>query len=303
MNADIDALIGLETKIARSSPRPRAAAAFEELMRAFEAFKETNDERLDESSAHVRRRPVRGEGRSASTAPSTSTRRRLDELALNGAPALEACARRGALPRPRAQGAPSRPMCARARRGLIAPRGEGAVGRAPARTAAISCRRRPRPRSAGSCAMPRRSARWPRVRTISAAVYKKPFAITGPATGWVGETAAAAGDRRARRSPSCSFPAMEIYAMPAATQTLLDDAAVDIDQWIAEEVQAAFAEKEGDGLRHRRRRNEAEAASSTIRKVAEAAWSWGKIGYIATGVAGAFAAAAPPMSSSTSSMR
>ena len=47
---------------------------------------------------------------------------------------------------------------------------------------------------------------------------------------------------------------MELYAMPAATQTLLDDAVVDIDRWIAEEVEAAFAEQEsaafvnGDGV-------------------------------------------------------
>ena len=33
--------------------------------------------------------------------------------------------------------------------------------------------------------------------------------------------------------------------MPAATQRLLDDAAVDLDEWIAEEVQHAFAEQEG----------------------------------------------------------
>ena len=33
--------------------------------------------------------------------------------------------------------------------------------------------------------------------------------------------------------------------MPAATQTLLDDAAVNIDQWIADEVETAFAEQEG----------------------------------------------------------
>ena len=33
--------------------------------------------------------------------------------------------------------------------------------------------------------------------------------------------------------------------MPAATATLLDDAAVDVDQWIADEVEQAFAEQEG----------------------------------------------------------
>ncbi len=29
---------------------------------------------------------------------------------------------------------------------------------------------------------------------------------------------------------------MELYAMPAATATLLDDSAVNVDEWIAEEV-------------------------------------------------------------------
>ena len=30
-----------------------------------------------------------------------------------------------------------------------------------------------------------------------------------------------------------AFPAMELYAMPAATQTLLDDAVVDLDAWLS----------------------------------------------------------------------
>ena len=38
---------------------------------------------------------------------------------------------------------------------------------------------------------------------------------------------------------------MELYAMPAATASLLDDAVVDIDDWIADEVETAFAEQEG----------------------------------------------------------
>ncbi|MFX8704233.1 phage major capsid protein, partial [Acinetobacter baumannii] len=63
------------------------------------------------------------------------------------------------------------------------------------------------------------------VREISGNVYKKPVMTVGPATGWVGET-----DSRAQTtSPTLdalSFPAMELYAMPAATATLLDDSAV-----------------------------------------------------------------------------
>jgi HK97 family phage major capsid protein len=74
------------------------------------------------------------------------------------------------------------------------------------------------------------------VRVISGNVFKKPFMTAGPAVGWVGET-----DARAQTaSPTLdalSFPAMELYAMPAATSTLLEDAAVNIDQWLASEVE------------------------------------------------------------------
>src|SRR5665213_23395 len=82
------------------------------------------------------------------------------------------------------------------------------------------------------------------VRTISGNVYKKPFMTAGPAVGWVGETDA----RTQTTSPTLdelSFPAMELYAMPAATSALLEDAAVNIDEWLAGEVEQAFAVQEG----------------------------------------------------------
>jgi HK97 family phage major capsid protein len=59
--------------------------------------------------------------------------------------------------------------------------------------------------------------------------------IAGPAVGWVGETDV----RTQTASPTLdelSFPAMELYAMPAATTTLLEDSAVNIDEWLAQEV-------------------------------------------------------------------
>ena len=82
-------------------------------------------------------------------------------------------------------------------------------------------------------------------RTVSASVYKKPFSVTGPATGWVAETTT----RDETNSPTLAeltFPTMEIYAMPSATQSLLDDSAVNIDEWLAEEIQVAFAGQEGE---------------------------------------------------------
>lgn len=129
------------------------------------------------------------------------------------------------------------------------------------------------------------------VRTISSGTYKKAFSTTGPASGWVAETAA----RPQTGSPTLaelSFPAMELYAMPAATQTLLDDAIVNIDQWIAEEVESAFAEQEGaafvngDGV-------DKPKGFLAYPTVAEGSWSWDSIGVLNTGVAGAFASSSP----------
>lgn len=128
-------------------------------------------------------------------------------------------------------------------------------------------------------------------RQVTSAVYKKPFSVTGPATGWVGETAA----RPQTDSPvlaELSFPAMELYAMPAATATLLDDAAVNIDQWIAEEVEQAFAEQEGAAFINGDGINKPKGFLA-YDMVAEASWAWTKIGYLATGVAGALPASNP----------
>jgi HK97 family phage major capsid protein len=125
------------------------------------------------------------------------------------------------------------------------------------------------------------------VQQIGGNTYRKPVTTVEAASGWVGET-----DSRSQTSTptiaALDFPAMELYAMPAATQTLLDDAQVDIEAWLANEVQIVFAEQEGaafitgDG-----------SAKPTgflhYTAVADASWSWGNLGYIASGAAGAFA--------------
>ena len=129
------------------------------------------------------------------------------------------------------------------------------------------------------------------VRQVSSALYKKPFATTGAASGWIGETAA----RVQTGSPTLAelqFPTMELYAMPAATQALLDDSVVNLDDWIAREIETVFAEQEtdafinGDGITKPK-------GFLAYTKIAQASWAWGNTGYIATGVAGAFAATNP----------
>lgn len=126
------------------------------------------------------------------------------------------------------------------------------------------------------------------VRQVSSALYKKPVTLSGPATGWVAETAARP-QTASQTIDELSFPAAELYAMPAATSAFLDDAAVDVGQWIAEEVNAAFAEQEttafvsGDGV------NKPKGFLAEP-QVAESSWAWDSIGYLPTGVSGAFPA-------------
>lgn len=129
------------------------------------------------------------------------------------------------------------------------------------------------------------------VQEISGSIYKKLFMTAGPATGWVGET-----DTRAQTtSPTLdalSFPAMELYAMPAATATLLDDAAVNIDEWIASEVELTFAVQEGAAFVNGDGTNKPKGFLQST-TVANGSWAWGKLGTIVSGGAGAFASSNP----------
>jgi HK97 family phage major capsid protein len=129
------------------------------------------------------------------------------------------------------------------------------------------------------------------VRQIGANVYRKPITTTGAATGWVGETDSISQTNTPVLA-ALDFPAMELYAMPAATQTLLDDSQVDIEQWLADEVQIVFAEQEGAAFVNGDGTNKpAGFLHSTT--VADASWSWGNLGYIASGADGAFASSNP----------
>lgn len=129
------------------------------------------------------------------------------------------------------------------------------------------------------------------VREISSSVYKKPFMTAGPAAGWIGETDARPQTATANLD-ALSFPAMELYSMPAATATLLDDSAVNLDDWIASEVELVFAMQEGaafvggDGVNKPK-------GFLNYTTVANASWSWGNLGYLASGAAGAFPASNP----------
>ncbi len=129
------------------------------------------------------------------------------------------------------------------------------------------------------------------VREISTATFKKAFCPVGPASGWVAETDARP-QTNSQQIADLTFPAMELYAMPAATQTLLDDAVVDIEQWIAEEVDVVFAEQEGAAFINGNGVGKPTGLLGYTKSTV-AGWGWGKTAYVPTGVAGGFAAANP----------
>ena len=261
------------------------------MMRAFEAFKETNDARLALDAKRAGD-VVLDEKIARIDSALDAQARRLDDIVLKGArPALggdraqarsaaatehkaafDAYVRAGEAAGLRALEAKAMTVGSNPDGGyLVPPEVETQIGK---RLAAIS----PIRAIAGQ-------------RTISGNVYKKPFMTSGPATGWVGESDA----RPQTASPTLdelSFPAMELYAMPAATATLLEDAAVNIDEWLAQEVDAVFAAQEGAAFVNGDGVNKPKGFL-TYTTVANASWSWGNIGFIASGAAGAFPASHP----------
>lgn len=63
-------------------------------------------------------------------------------------------------------------------------------------------------------------------------------------SGWVGETAPRPATTSASLSP-ITFATGEVYANPAATQRLLDDAAINVEQWLGQAIEREFNRQEG----------------------------------------------------------
>ena len=262
-----------------------AVVTHADMMRAFEAFKETNDERLARRDNDI----VLEEKLARINGAIDAQAKRLDEITLKaarpalgpnregaGAPehkaAFEAYVRSGEFANLRTLEVKAMSVGSNTDGGYLVPDEiERSIGE---RLTAIS----PIRGIAGQ-------------RTIGGNIYKKPFMTSGPAVGWVGET----GARPQTNSPvldELSFPAMELYAMPAATATLLEDSAIDIGEWIAKEIDAVFAAQEGTAFVSGDGNNKPKGFLSYT-AVDNGSWSWGNLGYVPTGAAGAFPASDP----------
>jgi len=265
------------------------AGAFEDFMGAFEAFKETNDRRLREIEKRSAD-PITEEKVERISRALDEQKKALDTLTLKRArPALaregggtaqslehkaafEAYVRSGDERSLREMEAKAMSYASAQDGGYLVPEEtEAAIGK---RLAALS---------------PIRSIAS--VRQVSSAVLKKPFAITGPATGWVGETAARP-ETAAGTLDELQFPTAELYAMPAATAALLEDSVVDLDQWIASEIETAFAEQEGAAFINGDGVNKPKGFLN-YSQMQDDGWLWGSIGYRATGVDGGLPASDP----------
>lgn len=82
------------------------------------------------------------------------------------------------------------------------------------------------------------------VQSISTNAFSKLFNMKGTVSGWVGEAAA----RPVTATPTfgtLTYTTGEIYANPSATQQMLDDSEVNLEAWLAGEVEQEFAYQEG----------------------------------------------------------
>ena len=120
------------------------------------------------------------------------------------------------------------------------------------------------------------------VQTGSAG-YRKLIATGGTASGWAGEIA----DRPETDTPSFAEiapPTGDLYANPAASQAMLDDAAFDLESWLASEIAMEFARAEGaafvNGTGSNQPRGFLAGPTSTL---GDAARAFGTLQYVGTG--------------------
>lgn len=114
---------------------------------------------------------------------------------------------------------------------------------------------------------------------------------TDTGAGWADEVSSST-ETDAPTIERISIALHELSALPKASQRLLDDAAFDIEGWLASRIADKFARAEassfisGDGVGKPK-------GVLTHPTADNDSWSWGNLGYVATGTAGDFDATNP----------
>lgn len=126
--------------------------------------------------------------------------------------------------------------------------------------------------------------------TVGTSDYKKLVNVGGIASGWVGETAARSETNTSQLSEVVP-PIGEVYANPAATQTMLDDAMFDAEAWLAAEVAEEVARAENAAFISGTGTAQPKGfLDETVATTADGTRAFGQIQYRATGVDGDWAA-------------
>ncbi|HEX8063163.1 MAG TPA: phage major capsid protein [Allosphingosinicella sp.] len=125
---------------------------------------------------------------------------------------------------------------------------------------------------------------------VGSAGYRKLVTAGGTPSGWVSETAG----RPETATPTfieVAPPFGELYANPAASQAMLDDAAFDVEAWLAQEIATEFARAEGSAFVGGNGVNRPKGflAGPTSAQT-DSSRPFGTLQYLATGAAGGFGA-------------
>jgi HK97 family phage major capsid protein len=125
---------------------------------------------------------------------------------------------------------------------------------------------------------------------VGTAGYRKLVTQNGVISGWAAENAA---------RPETGTPVFneivpsfgDLYANPAATQAMLDDAQFDVEAWLAGEIANEFAKAEGSAFVNGNGTNKPKGFLTYANAVTtDTARPFGTLQYVASGAAGAFAA-------------
>ena len=125
---------------------------------------------------------------------------------------------------------------------------------------------------------------------VGSAGYRKLVTSGGTPSGWTGE-----GDARPETaSPvfnEIAPPMGELYANPAASQAMLDDAAFDVESWLAGEIASDFARAEGVAFVAGNGVNRPSGfLNATMARTGDATRAFGTLQYVPSGADGAFGA-------------
>jgi HK97 family phage major capsid protein len=123
---------------------------------------------------------------------------------------------------------------------------------------------------------------------VGSAGYRKLVTTGGTPSGWASEIAA----RPETATPTfveIAPPMGELYANPAASQAMLDDAQFDVERWLGEEIAAEFAKAEGAAFVNGNGTNRPKGfLTQPTAATADGARAFGTLQHVASGAAGDF---------------